>query len=128
MSPPFHGMSKCVGSLEDQALHCIDYLDIVPVAGMMHIRNVLLIHDRRRAIVPGCSSKMAAVGYCLSPSICGADDTWKNRRDRGQNWSIRRRRRRGRNLSEGRYGHNTMDSAAAPSTTNGLGSAPRCCH
>jgi hypothetical protein len=60
-------------------LHRIVDLDIVPVAGTTHIHNVLLIHNSRRAIVPGSSSKIAAVCYCLSLSICGADDTRKNR-------------------------------------------------
>jgi hypothetical protein len=45
----------------------------------MYIRNVLLIHNSRRAIVPGYSSKIAAVCYCLRLSICGAEDTRKNR-------------------------------------------------
>ena len=46
---------------------------------MTHICNVLLINNSSRSIVPGCSSKIAAVCYCRSSSICGADDTRKNR-------------------------------------------------
>jgi len=75
-------------------LHLIVDLNVVPVAGTMHIHNILLINNSRRAIVPGCSSKIAAVCYCLSSSICEADDTRKNR-----NMNVGRKGGHGLNLN-----------------------------
>jgi hypothetical protein len=109
-------------------LHCIIFLNVVPVAGATHIHNILLIHDSRRAIVSGCSSKVVVVCYCLSSSICGANNTRKSRNlnvgrkgSPGLNLNgvgrahggLNNGRVRGGDLNDGRVcsnGHNIMDS------------------
>ena len=110
-------------------MHCIVDLNIVPVAETMHICNILLIKHSRRAIVPGCSSKIAVVCYCLNSSICGADDTRKNRNSDLNDGRVRCGdlndwRVRGGDLNNGRVcsnGHNIMDQPDV--ATKGLNAA-----
>ena len=107
-------------------MHLIVDLNVVPVAGTMHIRNILLINNSRRAIVPGCSSKIAAVCYCLNSSICKANDTQKNRnRDlndgRVHDGDLNDGRVRGGDLNDGRVYSNDHDIMDQPDVaTKGL--------